>query len=488
MTAAIGRRRSAFGTALLFLSVAPAIAAPAELPAGTELSVRLTSAIPAHANAGQPVTTVLVVPVTQAGVVILPSGVTVSGVVEAAGELRAEHRHRYLQLAFDEIRGLSSRPLAIQARVAEVDNARETVDPEGRIVGLGNIRARPTAVDALLLLAAHGHPIAFVAAEAGKLGLRAVERAPIEYDAGTELTLKLLAPVSPPSPSPGSGPDLPDLSRDPVLERLASALPVRAVTARLKQPADLTNVLLLGTGDDVREAFLAAGWTEARPLGVKSVARAFLALAHRHGYKPASVSRQELQGAPPDLVFEKQNNTLAKRHHVRIWSREERFRGETVWLGAASHDVAIFFDRKRRTFTHRIDPRIDDERDKIMSDLAFTGRVRAAGLVERPDVAAQSGDAPGDAVVTDGRLGVLRLATGSSCRRPARAAIRTATAHRGRAGAGERGGGWCPARPRSSTPARGGRGSGRGAARRGRCREAARRGRSCRGPWPPRTR
>jgi LssY C-terminus len=439
--AAISSQRSAVSTAVLLLGLAPASAAPAELPAGTELAVRLTSAIPAHAKAGLPVTAVLVVPVTQAGVVILPSGVTVGGMVEATGQLRAEHRHPYLQIAFREIRGLSSQPLAIQARVADVDNARETVDAEGRIVGLGNVRARPTAVDALLLLAAHGHPIAFVAAEAGKLGLRAVEHAPIKYAPGTELMLKLLAPVSPPSPAPGSGPDLPDLSSDPDLERLASALPVRAETAKLKRPADLTNVLLLGTRDDVKEAFLAAGWTEARPLGVKSVARAFLALAHRHGYKPAPVSRQRLQGAPPDLVFEKQNNTLAKRHHVRIWSREERFGGEAVWLGAASHDVAIFFDRKRRTFTHRIDPRIDDERDKIMSDLAFTGRVRAAGLVARPDVAAPSGDATGDAVVTDGRLGVLRLATGSSCRPPARAATRSATARRARTAAGGHDGG-----------------------------------------------
>ena len=395
--------------AVFLLGVAPAIAATGELPPGTQLSVRLTSAIPAHAKAGLPVTAVLVAPVAQAGTILLPSGVTVGGMVEAAGKLSTEHRHPYVQLAFGEIRGLSAQTLAIQARVVEVDNARESVDTEGRIVGLGNVHARPTAVDALLLLAMHGHPIAFLAAEAGKLGIREAKRAPIQYGAGTELTLTLLAPFSPPLPAPGSGPDRWDLSRDLVLERLASALPVRAETARFKQPSDLTNVLLVGTRDDVREAFLAAGWAEARPLGVKTAARAFLALASRHGYKPAPVSRLELQGASPDLVFEKQNNTLAKRHHVRIWSRQERFGDEAVWLGAASHDVGIVFDRKHRTFTHRIDRRIDDERGKIMSDLEFTGRVRASGLVERPDVPSQTENATGDPVVTDGRLAVLWL-------------------------------------------------------------------------------
>ena len=39
-----------------------------------------------------------------------------------------------------------------------------------------------------------------------------------------------------------------------------------------------------------------------------------------------------LEGDAPGLVFEKQNNTLTKRHHVRIWPRTESFRGRPVWL------------------------------------------------------------------------------------------------------------------------------------------------------------
>src|SRR5207247_1409152 len=84
--------------------------------------------------------------------------------------------------------------LPSETRVLDVDNARETVDADGRILGLARIRARPTRLEALLLLAAHAHPIALVAVEAGKLAVRERERVAIEYRPGVEMTLRLLQP------------------------------------------------------------------------------------------------------------------------------------------------------------------------------------------------------------------------------------------------------------------------------------------------------
>ena len=392
------------GVLLLGAALAPDVAV--ELPAGTELQVRLTTAIPAHARAGLALSSVLVAPVARDGRVVLPAGAVLSGTVAAAGELPRERHRCHLRLAFSEIAVAPGGTLPIETRVLDVDNARETVDADGRILGLARIRARPTRLEALLLLAAHAHPIALVAVEAGKLAVRERERVAIEYRPGVEMTLRLLQPLR--LGVAASPPGRPDLSSDGELRRLVSDLPTRTEAARFKRPSDLTNVLLVGSRDEVSQAFLEAGWTEAKPLGLKTGARAFVALAEHHGYESAPVSLLRLEGDAPGLVFEKQNNTLTKRHHVRIWPRTESFRGRPVWLAAATHDIGISFDRRDRTFVHRIDPRIDAEREKLMADLEFTGRVSAAGLVERraPRLAR---NAHGDSVETDGRLGVLVL-------------------------------------------------------------------------------
>jgi hypothetical protein len=127
------------------------------------------------------------------------------------------------------------------------------------------------------------------------------------------------------------------------------------------------------------------------------------------GYKEAPVSILTLEGRPPDLVFQKSTNTFAKRHHMRLWRTRQSWTDKPVWVAAATHDVGIDFSQESSTFIHRIDPRIDRERAKIVSDLLFTGRVRSLALVERPEVPRRTTNATGDDMITDGRMAVVVL-------------------------------------------------------------------------------
>lgn len=199
------------------------------------------------------------------------------------------------------------------------------------------------------------------------------------------------------------------MAPDPALSVIVQSLPFRTQSAKRNRDIDVTNILIVGSRPQVESAFADAGWTRARSIGLRDRLQGLLALLVRHGYKRAAVSRHELEGRPPDLVFQKQHNTLAKRHHVRIWQYDEARAGEGVWVGAGTHDVAIVFDRKDRAFTHRIDPEIDGEREKIVNDLQFTGRVATVSLVDRPDAPRLDGNAPGDLIETDGRVAVLVL-------------------------------------------------------------------------------
>lgn len=109
-------------------------------------------------------------------------------------------------------------------------------------------------------------------------------------------------------------------------------------------PSDFTNLLFLGTKDQVQNAFASAGWTAASSLGPNSVLESAQAIIESRGYKEAPVSMLRLEGRPPDMVFQKMNNTFAMRHHLRIWRRPERYMGREVWIGAATHDIGIALD------------------------------------------------------------------------------------------------------------------------------------------------
>ena len=106
------------------------------------------------------------------------------------------------------------------------------------------------------------------------------------------------------------------------------------------------------------------------------------------------------RGRLPELVFQKSFNSMAKRHHIRLWEVESP--DGPVWLGAATHDISIAFDWKRLVLTHRIDPSIDRERDKVLADLTFAGCVATFARVERPALAVDS-----NRITTDGALHLI---------------------------------------------------------------------------------
>jgi hypothetical protein len=387
------------------LAVAGGTPAPAlELPVGTPLSIRLTTRVSSHkSRRGDAVRAVLIAPVEIGGLTALPAGEVVSGTVR---EVEKRHGRASLRLDFSALVGEDGVTRPIAARVTAIEDSRESVAEDGRIVGIPSMRRLPSPLVVFLMAVAPIHPVLVAAFGAGRLALRAVKHSAIDYAPGVELSLVLEAPleVEEPEPTP------PPVQADPALHAVVQALPFRTQSAKRNRDVDVTNVLIVGSRPQVESAFADAGWTRARSMSMRARLRGLWALVTRRGYKSAAVSRHELSGRPPELVFQKQNNTLTKRHHVRIWSCPGDSGGPAdVWVGAATHDVAIVFDRRERAFTHRIDPRIDGEREKIVNDLQATGRVGTVSLVDRPDAPRLDGGAPDTTIETDGRVAVVVL-------------------------------------------------------------------------------
>lgn len=372
-----------------------------ELPIGTPLSVRLTSRVSSRASQpGDAIAAVLIAPVEIDGDTVIPAGWTLRGVVSEAGKSGGRAT---LRLDFSQLADENDEESPIATRLLAVDNSRESVEDGGRIIGIQPKRRLPSTVATLLMVLAHENPLALGVFTAGRLALRAAQHSAIDYKPGVELSLALAAPLEIAADTPSQ-----EVAADPALTVLAQALPFRTQAPRRHQDADVTNLLVVGSRTQVEGTFADAGWTQARPMGFRARCRGLLALVLKRSYQPAAVSQLDLGGRPPDLVFEKQNNTLAKRHHVRMWQQEDSD-GRTVWVGAATHDVAIVFSRSRHAFTHRIDPHIDLEREKIVNDLQLTRGVVTSSFVERPERPQLGGDAESDLLETDGRMAIVVL-------------------------------------------------------------------------------
>ena len=167
--------------------------------------------------------------------------------------------------------------------------------------------------------------------------------------------------------------------------------------------------MFIGSRQQLIGAFQEAGWFEADALSMGSAMKTIQSTIRSSGYTQAPVSLLMIEGRSPDLVFQKSLDTFAKRHHIRIWKLPETYQGRDVWIGSATHDIAISTARKATKWSHRIDPHIDREREWVETDLLYVGTARAYAQIDRPHVPKKAANATGDEIVTDGQIAVLDL-------------------------------------------------------------------------------
>jgi hypothetical protein len=394
---------------ILAVSFAAAQTRPLRLPAGTAIQLRIKSKVGSTVSRpNDPIEAVVIAPVMAGGVYAIPAGAAVQGIVAQAQPFADEQR-ALLVLQFTTV-DVAGAPTAIAARVASVDNAREKVDEAGRIVGVLASDTSAGKIDAEVNKVADKlGGLGSLLSSATKAVTRRVDQE-ITYEAGVEMTLSLTAPAVLKAPG-GPGPlgKLTPVADRAALAAFAAAQPFQTVAQKPPKNSDLTNLMLIGDKEQIEQAFADAGWHAASSLNPVAKFETIEALAEDKGYSEAPVSVLLLDDRPPDLVFEKLNNTFARRHHLRIWQRPDRYLGRPVWVVAATHDMGINFSPATRNFIHRIDSSIDSEREKVLNDLVLTNRVGSILMVDRAAIPKNAQNATGDNLVTDGRIAVLVL-------------------------------------------------------------------------------
>lgn len=398
----------------MILLIATRACAAALIPSGTEIQIRMLSPInTASAKVDQPFDAVVIAPVAAGGRIVMSSGVKITGHIADVKSAQAANQtanqteqQASLTLSFDQaIDGVHR--ASVIAKVTGVDNARESVEASGQITGIKASDTGSARLDQGINKVTEKYPGLGEILGAVKQAVVKETDANIDYEPGVEMTIALTKQLD--WSGSTAAPSVKPIQPEAALARLVAVQPFRTMAQKPPQPSDVTNLMFFGSEAQIEAAFEKAGWSRADVLSSKSKFETFRAMTESRGYKEAPVSVLFLDGAPPDLVFEKGNDTFNARHHLRIWHRPGLFNGRQIWMCAATHDTGIDFSEQNRTFIHKIEPRIDIERAKVVNDLLFTGLVQGLSLVTR-ELPAGMTNATGDSLQTDGSLAVISFA------------------------------------------------------------------------------
>ncbi len=390
-----------------------ALSMKADLTPGLTMSVRLDGPIYSdRSRTGDPIVGTVTYPLCKSGEniackegeLLIAPGTKVNGTVLFASKAPDKYSQPRLVLDFSNIVYKSGKSSPLYARVLDVDNARETVR-NNEIMGIIQPHASSKVSIAMAALGA-ANPIAGCTIKGIQTVYGLSLRREILFPTGTDMQIQVVRASM--LKEKQSWPGWPQLPMDAKLHSIVSAAPKRT-KATNGTPSDLTNLMFLGTQKQLIAAFNEAGWFETDALNVGSAMKTVQATLRQSGYSNAPVSSLTLNGRPPDLVFQKSLDTFAKRHHIRIWKEAVMYNGREVWIGAATHDLAVTKSRAGTKWSHRIDPHIDRERDWVETDLLFAGTAVAYMDVDRPTAPHKAANATGDEIVTDGKMSVLDL-------------------------------------------------------------------------------
>jgi hypothetical protein len=390
------------------------VATPAmpQLSSGTIIQVRLLTPISSYSSkVGTEVRALVLGAVCPQSGIPFPAGTVASGIVKHIRRvgLGLIFESARMELEFRDLHLPDGQEYPLQAKLIRIDNARERVDRDGAIRGSRATDSLSNRLGTRIAFEALEHPFGLIPLFVLENTLFRFPNPEIEYGTGTELVLRLENSVPAdisacPAVEPFAHGDEPG-----ELEHLIAGLPYWTYCQRNKKPMDPTNLVFIGSRDEIERGFAAAGWNGSLPTSASTRLEGLRAIMERRGYDDAPMTTLLLDGAEPDISRQKGLNTLAKRDHLRIWKRPDEWRGRTVWASAATKDVATTFSFQPFGFAHQIQNEIDLERDKVVTDLEFTGCVESVSYVERPDVLRSPEYEQRKGLVTDARVAIVEM-------------------------------------------------------------------------------
>lgn len=208
--------------------------------------------------------------------------------------------------------------------------------------------------------------------------------------------------------------DILDCDSEDELRDALRALPGRTTNKGAKREGDPLNIVLIGSMNDIFAALIRRGWHQTEVTYAGSAWKTFKSFLFGSQYLYSPISRLYAFGRPQDIGLQKARGSVHARNHMRLWRAPIDFRGQPVFLGQISRDIGVRFTTKSSTLTtHAIDPDVDDTRDGLVGDLAYSQGMPRLGFVEGVPVSTR--EAPlvnltGDPFFTNGMRAVMFFA------------------------------------------------------------------------------
>jgi hypothetical protein len=196
------------------------------------------------------------------------------------------------------------------------------------------------------------------------------------------------------------------------LEQLTAALealPCCVRDAKGKDKGDPLNLAFVGEIMDMYYAFMRAGWDETETIYRASLIKTAASAILGGDYRYSPVSALYVFGRPQDAAMQRARESIHERNHLRIWLTPLRFEGTPVWIGQISRDIGVHFTWRTIT-TPKIDPDVDETREFLLEDMAYSQSLKRFGYVGGVGAAPYEnprGNLTGDPYFTDGRRVVM---------------------------------------------------------------------------------
>lgn len=190
-------------------------------------------------------------------------------------------------------------------------------------------------------------------------------------------------------------------------------LPCCTVDAKAGNRGDPLNLVIIGEPIDIFYAVIRAGWDETEVVSAASGWKTAMSFISGGQYRYSPVSSLYLFGRRQDIALQRIRENIHERNHFRLWRAPMTFNGEPVWVGQISRDIGVRFTTKTIT-THKIDANVDDTREFLLENLAYSQVVQKfayVGGVGEAAIDSPRQNLTGDPYFTDGLRLVMWIAS-----------------------------------------------------------------------------
>ncbi len=348
------------------------------IPDGTPVKLQLAETISsAHAHVGDDVNLIVVRDVSLEGVTVIPAGTMARGSVTGIRGRRLLGIGGKVALRIDTLQLVNGDQIELRGS-KEVKGGSRTKLMVGAMIVTGLIFL-PAAPVFLLTL---GHQSTVVKST--------------EITAQVDGATPVLSAGLRRSEEAASG-----------VDEMMRFLPPRVFDAEGHE-GDMLNLVFVAQPADLQRAFARAGWVKTdrwRPIFVWHL------LQHGTNDAKLPMARFNLFGRVQDYSYALPDPEaiVSRRHHLRIWKTDYTVDGTPIWVGAATHDLAIEIAKRGHLINHRIDPDVDAERNFIGAELAGVSSVSRPEYLLREDPVFRAQTVSGEEYYSDSRILFLDL-------------------------------------------------------------------------------